>query len=291
MQKIRENYKLFWLVFVPVLLGGITSLNQNIGMAVYLPLFLLFVISLFFPMKKLGINSRVLALGALVLATIGCSLFFQDEGVTRQEELAVTPSVQTSVESLNENLKDVSYTIISDKKSGPAKRSIDVRLKKKLNKETLNEIAIRLKSSDGRTYTRTFISYYLTNMEVGSGAWATSHYNPNLEVKILGLSLEAEKTSKSKPLDPGKDVIGLWYDERPHVGAKILLYRKNGDYYIDTKYNDGSGSTTKLSEKKIGSSIRLEETKGSSFGEYWLLEGRELKIYDNEGHITTYRAE
>ena len=111
-----------------------------------------------------------------------------------------------------------------------------------------------------------------------------------MEVKILGLSLEKEQVKNSQPIDRSKDIIGTWYDERPYVGAQLLLYRKNGNLYIDTSYDDGSSATTKLLEKSIGSANRLENVEGSSFGEYWMLDGKRLQIFDSEGLITTYRA-
>ena len=88
---------------------------------------------------------------------------------------------------------DISYSIIDSTAIAGIKRSLDVRLNKRVTEDTLRAIALKLKSQDSRDYDRTFITYYLPGMTVGAGAWATTHFTPDLEVKILGLSTEEEK--------------------------------------------------------------------------------------------------
>ena len=51
----------------------------------------------------------------------------------------------------------------------------------------LTELANALYSQhQGKRYERVFICYYLPGMILDSGAWATSHFNPTLQVRILG---------------------------------------------------------------------------------------------------------
>ena len=69
---------------------------------------------------------------------------------------------------------DVSYTIIKSSTLPGIKRSLDVRINKKVSERTLRALALKLKSDDTREYERTFICYYLPNMTVDAGAWAGS---------------------------------------------------------------------------------------------------------------------
>lgn len=78
---------------------------------------------------------------------------------------------------------DVKYEILNDNRTANIKRSVDVRINKEVSKEALGNIAERIKADF--QFERTFISYYLPEMTVGAGAWATSHYDPNLSVSIL----------------------------------------------------------------------------------------------------------
>ena len=92
-----------------------------------------------------------------------------------------------------ETVKGANYSIISENHYRNVKRSIDVRLDKKASAEVLNAIALKLKNMERKKYERTFIAYYLPNMEVGAGAWATSHFDPELDVRILGLTADEEE--------------------------------------------------------------------------------------------------
>ena len=65
----------------------------------------------------------------------------------------------------------------------------EIRLEKKVPKEFLKEIAKMLNHLEKRKYERTLILYFLPDMKTDSGAWATTHFNPNLEVRILGRNI------------------------------------------------------------------------------------------------------
>ena len=83
---------------------------------------------------------------------------------------------------------EIQYTIINEEKFLNIKTSLDIRLEFEVNKETITKIANELRKDGRRNYQRVFINYYLPGMEVGKGAWALSHFNPNLEVQILGFT-------------------------------------------------------------------------------------------------------
>ena len=82
---------------------------------------------------------------------------------------------------------DVKITFIDINADKNIEKVFDIRLNKEVSEETLSIIANMLKKSDRREYERILINYYLPDMVPGKGAWATTHYNPELEVKILGL--------------------------------------------------------------------------------------------------------
>ena len=55
---------------------------------------------------------------------------------------------------------DVSYEIIDSSTMLHDKRSLDIRLSRKVSAETLRAIALKLQSQDSHDYDRTFIIYY-----------------------------------------------------------------------------------------------------------------------------------
>ena len=182
------------------------------------------------------------------------------------------------------------YTIISDNDFRDVKRSIDVRLDKKVSVEVLRTMARKLKNMERKKYDRTFIAYYLPNMEVGAGAWATSHFNPELEVRILGLTAEEEEKMDRAAKRTSRDVVGIWMDDRPYVGATITIYRENKKLYLESKYNDGSGSTEEMTETQSTIGTKLVEKGGNPHGEYFVLDIKgNLQVGDNDGIFLKYK--
>ena len=133
--------------------------------------------------------------------------------------------------------KDVTYTIIDQNVLPGIKRSLDIRLNKKVSEGALRSIATQLRDSDSNSYQRTFIGYYLPDMEVNAGYWATSHFNPDLEVKILGLTIEEEKKviAESQPVG---EVVGRWFDQ--FIGCAVTIREDNGVLVLERKFKDGS---------------------------------------------------
>ncbi|MFH1374955.1 MAG: hypothetical protein ABII79_14320 [bacterium] len=168
------------------------------------------------------------------------------------------------------------------------KRSLEVQLNKKVSEETFRAIALELKSRDSQDYDRTFITYYLPGMRVGTGAWATTHFDPDLEVRILGLTAEEETRLATEPAPANRKVIGRWLDESPYVGSRITIFREGGKLYIEQKFKDGSSLKMELLEKRSPLGRRFDKLEGSSTGDHWVIDSHgNLQMRDNDGLIET----
>ena len=190
-----------------------------------------------------------------------------------------------------ETFQGVNYTIIERSNLGNIKGSIEIRLGEKVSKNFLQELALRLREDEPRKYDRLFITYYLTGMTPGSGAWATSHFTPNLEVKVLGTTLEEEKSLKNEPQSSSGKIIGEWFDDSPYVSAKYKFLKRDDKIIMIRKFKDGSGSETEMVQKTHSGKLRFEEKESNDFGEYYLVESNgDMGIYDNAGIINTMRA-
>lgn len=184
------------------------------------------------------------------------------------------------------NSDDVTYSIIGSDTFLDYKRSLDVRLNRKVSEDTLSALALKLKAQDPKIYERTFICYYLPGMEVGAGAWATTHFNPNLEVKILGLTAEQENALRQQTNDPSRDVIGSWLDESPFIGSRVTIFRQNGKLFLENTYKDGSSGKKEIVEKLSGKERTFRKKEGSSAGEFYLIDKQgNLQLWDQEGII------
>ena len=206
------------------------------------------------------------------------------------EDIYVESQKQATTEALGrKQKKDITYEIINTYTFHDYKRSLDVRLNKKVSEKTLRAIALKSKAQDSRNYERTFICYYLPDMEVGAGAWATTHFNPNLEVKILGFTVEQENALRQLPDDPSREVIGFWLDESLYgMGSRITIFRQNGKLFIENTYKDGSSGKKEIVEKLSDKGRTFRKKEGSSVGEFYLIDNQgNLQMWDEEGIIST----
>jgi len=194
-----------------------------------------------------------------------------------------------SSEKLKIPSNEIQYTIINEEKYLDIKTSIDVRLKSEVDEQTITQIAKELEKERRGKYKRIFINYYLEGMKVGEGAYALSHFNPNLEVQIMGLTREEktqllEKTSLSE-----SNLIGRWIDDTPYLGRVITISRNANtlELSIQSLYKDGSEGSKKLIEKIVNGQKHWVE-EGNVFGEYYFLNNDgNLSIYDAEGLYKT----
>ncbi len=64
-------------------------------------------------------------------------------------------------------------------------RILDVELSRQVDEELLGVIATLLRDDDDMFYSRTYIVYYLPGMRSGERGWATAHFLPDLEVRLV----------------------------------------------------------------------------------------------------------
>jgi hypothetical protein len=160
------------------------------------------------------------------------------------------------------------------------KASFKIRLNEKLSEKDIETIAQDLKNRNPG-FKRYFISYYLPSMTLGDVAWATSHFNPNLSVKIQGISNEAEVELKTRVTIEG-EVVGKWFDDRPFVESTLIIYRQNTVYKLRQTYRDGSFADKEL--KKIANTFTYE----NDFGEYLKIESDgALGLYSENGKFAS----
>ncbi|MDP8201990.1 MAG: hypothetical protein P9M11_07600 [Candidatus Tenebribacter burtonii] len=199
--------------------------------------------------------------------------------------LVIQVIVAENPESNNKTPEVVTYNLIKENKIPMIKRSVDIRINRRVSEDELREIALMIKAKDKSPYERTFICYYLPNLIVDEGAWATTHFNPELEIKILGATEnELAILGEVSTSDIEREIIGIWLDE--NIPARLVLFRKNGKSFIETTYKDSSVGTYEMIEKNTSRGLRFDDKKGSAFGDHYLInKNGELELRDDEGLI------
>jgi len=186
------------------------------------------------------------------------------------------PSRQRSQSITNSNEKLPSYQVINRTESALNKVSFDIQLETKLSDSEIRQLATHLKSTVSDRVKRVFIVYYLPDMQIGSGAWATSHFTPDLEIKILGMTEgEAEDLLKRAEGEDDSSQLGRWVDNRPYVSSIILLIEQDGQIHLHQYFQDGS---------ELIESVTIN-------GDRYLLESGEYLRINRDGKLEWYDSE
>lgn len=200
------------------------------------------------------------------LPTLGCILLYAGFMIatakprTQQTGLAAIPS-------------DVSFTAFSDD-TVRGKRVLDVRLNKRVSKDVLQSIAWKVKDARRSDAKRTFIAFYLPDMRVNAGAWATADFESGLQIQILGVSAEQEQTLSQIPPNASREKIGNWLQDREPFPGKIAVFRENSSLYMEKTFTDGTISKEQVVEQPSNSGRKFMKTNRTrQTDDYYLIDG------------------
>ncbi len=184
----------------------------------------------------------------------------------------------------------LAYSVIDSDIISGAKLSLDVRLSRKATEKELAQIARELKDGTPGSFSRTFIVHYLPGMLPDAGAWATTHFNPSLQVSILGMTTEQEQALARQVNSPGQQVIGVWLDKSPSAN-RTTLYKKGGKIFWERKFWDGSELTLEMIERSSSSGRRFDMRERNASGDYIVIRASGvLELRDSIGLISTARS-
>ena len=176
------------------------------------------------------------------------------------------------------------YTIMSDRDEGPQRREVEVRLNLKVTPEELREIAMKLKSKEKGQHERTAIYYYLPEVfpELAGQPWATTHFKPALEVKILGLSKQEEAEMQKIPLDHKGKRIGAWLPDDQYKTLD-LIYDENGVVKIAEFRSPTERSDSVMIELPSPTGRLFTKAKGINL--YYMDDAGNLRISNSQGQV------
>lgn len=182
-------------------------------------------------------------------------------------------------EALPENfsyeiMKDGSNTVLE-------KNQLDVEISEKLTEGQIATLAEELYNSKDKQR-RFYIFYKLKGVENSAAAWATSHFDPEIDIDILG-STTKEDTNKDKLSEKiDGEVIGKW-NENKYTFSNLIIYKKENKTFIKTVFKNGQTSDSELKETKSTNGIRYDYKDGGYNGEYFILNNqKELELYNIE---------
>ena len=159
--------------------------------------------------------------------------------------------------------------------------NININLNKKVAESTLKIIAEELRETR-KQYDKLWIFYYLPNIS-DDKVWATTYFNPDLSVDILGSPTPPAEGDSPKLVDLEGSIKGKWRSEKSLPGAILVLNEDaEGQMHV---------LISVLGEIKMDSKVQETSMDGNpkyidpnSHGEFYVLEANgNLGMYNNMG--------
>lgn len=178
--------------------------------------------------------------------------------------------------------KDLSYNITEDKSNDALeKNQLTVQISKKITIGQIATLAEKFYSSKPKQR-RFYIFYLLPGMKDGSGAWATSHFDPELNIQILGSTTEQDNTATELINDVDGDIIGEWHEEQ-FTSSNYIILKKDNKTFIKILFKNGQSLEEELKEKKVRTGTRYDYKDDGFNGEYFVLNSDgELEFYNSK---------
>ena len=177
---------------------------------------------------------------------------------------------------------EVSYPVINEWDDAQ-RHGIEIRLNMKVSPAVLREIALEIKSHESRQHLRTFISYRLPQFDPSARdlVWATSHFNPTLEVQLNGSDLVDEQKARDQQLDFRGKILGPWF--RESFCSIDYIFEDLGKFKLAECFHDGNRSDSNLVEIPSTIGRRFELKSGNE--QYEVDSYGDLRVYGFEGNM------
>ncbi|WP_350562757.1 Ltp family lipoprotein [Psychrobacter sp. CAL346-MNA-CIBAN-0220] len=269
-----------------MLQGGIlTGVLMLIGAALLLP-----------PVKRLILEKKPkLGKGKITIAgsiLIFISLLFipTDEQTTASDSVDAEAEVDTVKPEPTQKAEIKNfpeYKIVEDTVKRNIKRTVEVELSSRMDEETLIALAEKIYAMSDAKVERTFITYRLANEGDGT-AWATTHYNPEFKVNIVGATASDYERIKNTNISKGEE-IGSWMVSRG-MDSKVTAYKKDGQVYIQELYDFGPLSKEEKAYESTQSDkgLKLQDESGKDHNEYFIINKKgDLEFWSDNGNYYT----
>jgi hypothetical protein len=177
---------------------------------------------------------------------------------------------------------DFSYKVLEDESNERLeKNQVTIEINQKINKAQITTLAESIYSSKPQKQ-RFFIFYLLPGMRIGAGAWAISHFNPDLKIEILGSTIEQDMERNKIALEPEAEVIGKWHEEQ-YTAANYIIFKKENKTFLRTIFGKDAISEVQLKGKNTKTGTQYDYFE-DQHGEYFILNSEgNLEFYNRDG--------
>lgn len=191
-----------------------------------------------------------------------------------------------ALSACSENTPELpAYKITEDTAKGNVKRTVEVELPQRVDEKALKALAEQIHDLSNEDFQRTFIGYRIAG-DNNQSYWATTHYNPDLEVKIMGETVSNYEKIKNTSLPEG-ELLGSWMANWGYE-YKMTAYKKDGQTFIRSAFGDGSSSDKVYEQSQSEKGIKLQDEGGKERGEYFIINDKgNLEFWSQNGNFYT----
>lgn len=177
--------------------------------------------------------------------------------------------------------------VVEQDRLAKIKRSLLVRLDQAVSMAEL-EVIGRMLQAQEPDFQRTFIEYLLPGMQVGAGAWATTHFDPDIQVSLNGFS--PNKPPPSTLPTAGQIIVGTWNIQAD--GYVITILKDRNRLILARTYPDGDETRDPVRESQASLGTRYDFIEKSDTGDHFIvLRNGNLEARDDLGQIFVVRPD
>lgn len=183
----------------------------------------------------------------------------------------------------------VSLFSVTDEIQLPDRRTVEVRLHRRIREKTLKRIAERInETGDDKQVSQTFIGYRLAQQDPSSTYWATTHFSSELTLRIAGLTPREVEALQAFDVDEAYDEpIGSWIVERG-FNYLAVAYIDDAQVFIDHVYPEGDIVTKEYRTSELDNGGLRLQAVDDAFGDYFTIGAQGNLRYwsENENYVT-----
>jgi hypothetical protein len=128
-----------------------------------------------------------------------------------------------------------SFEVIQDQPiNNGSIREVYVRIDEPIAEEQVRAVAVKVKNAAYSSCPKTKVWFLLPSQRIGSGAWASATFRPELEVMIIGAHAETHHALETAVTAAKGEVLGQWIWDIGSLAHKITLI-KRGDAVVMRK--------------------------------------------------------
>lgn len=173
------------------------------------------------------------------------------------------------VQTKNAGRPPVKYEIVKDEFSEGRPRKVQVQLSRRLTDSELDDLAKEIRDNSHARADRTYIGFRVEG-QTFSTFWANVSFEPKYSKSVNGLSVADYEALVAIDLSPYHTPLGAWLRDGP-LGRVMVLYTKNGEYFIDSLFPSGGKNTELYIAKHLPDGTLRLETPDNGFGEYYIV--------------------